>query len=121
MIRCGLRQTYDDLIHLHIVNMKRKDITIEDIEFNKWNYNHELKVLPLPDNCIWIEDPMWYDGICMYQAPDGTKYSKLAHIPIDDDEMCKRWKIYKVELARHSDEPFDYEYRILSERPDNAK
>ena len=99
--------------------MHRQDFSLEDVQHNRrLSKRKRTKPLELPEGTIWIEDPIWYDGICMYQAPDWTRYSKFAHIPIEEDEMCKWWKIYKVELARHSDEPFDYEYRILSERPD---
>ena len=99
--------------------MKRKDITFEDVEFNRRQFKHKIsEPLELPEGTIWIEDPIWYDGIYCYQAPDGTKYSKRAHIPIEEDEMCKYWNIYKVELVKHSDEPFDYDYKILSKRPD---
>jgi len=99
--------------------MHRQDFTLEDVQYNRrLSKRKRTKPLKLPDDVIWIEDPIWYDGIFCYQASDWTRYSRVAHIPIEKDEMCKWWYIYKVELVKHSNEPFDYDYKILSKRPD---
>lgn len=74
----------------------------------------------LPDGDIrWLEDVCWYDWIFCYEDKDTWKrYSKVAHIPIDIDEMCKYWEIYKVKLIKDGKWKFDYHYQILSSRPD---
>lgn len=72
----------------------------------------------LPEWSYGIEDPMWYDGICCRRDTKGNFYSKLAHIPIASDEICKYGRIYKVKLIRDGDGPFDYHYEVLSSRPD---
>jgi hypothetical protein len=72
----------------------------------------------LPDDIIWVEDPIWYDGICYYQDSKWNKYSTRAHILIDKDELCRYWYIYKVEEVKDWDWPYNYHYKILSKRVD---
>ena len=74
----------------------------------------------LPDDIIWIEDPIWYDGICMYQDSKWNKYSTRAYLPLDDDEMCRYWYIYKVKQIIDWDGPYNYHYEILSKRLDSS-
>lgn len=71
-----------------------------------------------PEGWMSIEDPMRYDWICLYQDKDGNRYSVWAHIPLEKDELCKLWYIYKVEQIRDWEWPFDYEYKIISWRED---
>lgn len=66
----------------------------------------------MPDNVMWVEVWWWYDWIACYQDKDWNRYSVQAHIPIESNELCKYWKIYKVEQVD------EYEYKILSERED---
>lgn len=75
--------------------------------------------LPEWDHIWIIEDPIWYDGFFCYQDMNTwQRYSKVAHIPLEKDEMCKYGKIYKVEQVRTWPGSFDYYYKILSERLD---
>lgn len=68
---------------------------------------------------IWVEDPLWYDWVCYYLDEKTKKrYSTRSYIEIDEDELCKYWKIYKVEQIKDWDEIFDYHYKIISERED---
>lgn len=60
---------------------------------------------------IWVEVLGWYDWIAFY-LDKGKKYSRVAHIPLEDDELCKYGKIYKVEQV------WDYDFKIISERED---
>ena len=67
----------------------------------------------------WIEEIYWYDGIAYYENKNTwQRYSKVAHIPLEKDEMCKHGKIYKVEQVKTWPRKYDYYYKILSERPD---
>lgn len=72
----------------------------------------------LPDDIIWIEDPIWYDGIYMYQDSKWNKYSTRAHLPLDDDEMCRYWYIYKVKQITDWEWAYNYHYEIISKRVD---
>lgn len=60
---------------------------------------------------IGVEVWWRYDWIAYY-LDKGKKYSRVAHIPIEEDELCKYGKIYKVEQIG------DYDFKIISERPD---
>ena len=68
---------------------------------------------------IWgYEDWNWYDGIAYYENINTKqRYSRKGY-PIDKDEMCKYWKIYKVKCERYWNGTFDYRWIILSSRPD---
>lgn len=72
----------------------------------------------LPEWDIWgIEYRWWYDWVACWEDRNTWKrYSVRAHIPIDDDELCRYGNIYKVE--HDWDDPFNFDYKILSERPD---
>lgn len=74
----------------------------------------------LPEwNIRGLEDPIRYDWVFCYEDKDTWKrYSTRAHIPIDIDEMCRYWDIYKVKLVEDGSWQFDYHYQILSSRPD---
>ncbi len=70
----------------------------------------------LPKGVWWIEVRWWYDWIAYYEDKNTwERFSKYAHIPIANDELCKYGKIYKV---RHSWEEYDYNFIIVSERDD---
>lgn len=72
----------------------------------------------MPDNVIWIEDWNWYDGVAYYlDESTWQRYSRNWY-PIANDEMCKYWKVYKVEEIVDWDWPFDYHYKIIAERLD---
>ena len=60
---------------------------------------------------IWVEVPWWYDWIAFF-LDKGKKYSRVAHLPLEDDELCKYWRIYKVKPIG------EYYFKILSERED---
>lgn len=96
--------------------MRRQDFTLEDIQFNRRISKH--KPLKLPDDCIWIEDVCWYDWICKYQDKEWNHYSLVAHVPLEDDEMCKYWYIYKVEYVKDGEGTFNYHYKVISKRVD---
>ena len=68
-------------------------------------------------NIRWIEVWWWYDWIAYYEDKDTwQKYSKVAHVPIDKDELCKYWYIYKV---RHNwEDKSNFDFEVLSRRPD---
>lgn len=70
----------------------------------------------LPKGVWWIEVWWWYDWIAYYEDKNTwERFSKYAHIPIANDELCKYGKIYKV---RHSWEQYDFNFIIVSERDD---
>ena len=71
----------------------------------------------MPENYIGVEDPIRYDGIAFYQDSEWNRYSRNLH-PIEKDEMCKYWKVYKVEETVDWDWPFDCHYKIIAERLD---
>ena len=61
---------------------------------------------------LWCEVRGWYDGIAYYVDKDGNKLSKIAKIPIADNELCKYgfiWKVIKTDPQT---------YMLLSCRPD---
>jgi len=70
----------------------------------------------LKEGVRWIEVWWRYDWIAYYEDKNTwERFSKYAHIPIANDELCKYGKIYKV---RHSWEQYDFNFIIVSERPD---
>lgn len=72
----------------------------------------------MPDNVIWIEDWNWYDWIAYYlDEATWQRYSRNWY-PIANDEMCKYWKVYKVEEIVDWEWQFDYHYKIIAERLD---
>lgn len=70
-----------------------------------------------PHWLMGYEDPIWYDGVAFYADNKSNKYSREGN-PIDKDEMCKPWVIYKI--IPHNEWPgrFDYSYQIIWARPD---
>jgi len=61
-----------------------------------------------------MEIPGWYDGVAYYyNINTWQRYSKAGY-PIDNDEVCRPWEIFKVEFY---DELW-CDYKILSRRPD---
>ena len=71
--------------------------------------------LDLPEWVIWVEIPWWYDGIA-YREERNTmrRFSRVAHIEIGPDEVCRYGKIYKVKFK----DVYGYEYDIIAERDD---
>ena len=61
---------------------------------------------------IPVEVRGWYDGISHYIDKNWNKFSKIAKLPMKENELCKHWKIYEVEEYK------PYYFRILTERDD---
>lgn len=61
---------------------------------------------------IAVEVRWRYDGISHYIDKDKNRFSRIAKLPMEKDELCKHWKIYKVEEYK------PYCFKILSERED---
>lgn len=59
-----------------------------------------------------VEVRWWYDGISHYIDKDKNRFSRIAKLPMEKNELCLHWKICKVEQMG------DYSFRILSERDD---
>ncbi len=59
-----------------------------------------------------VEVRWWYDGISHYIDKDKNRFSRIAKLPMEKDELCRHWKIYKVEECK------PYCFKILSERDD---
>ena len=97
--------------------MKRWDYTHKSIANHRLDHNKK-DTYTLPEDCIWIEDPMWYDGIYMYQDEAWNRYSTRAYKPLKKDEMCRYWYIYKVRLIIDWKWTYDYHYEIISRRED---
>ena len=72
----------------------------------------------VPKWWIGIEDPCWYDGICCWQDEEWNSYSRVALIPLKENEMCKYGKIYEVEQIIDWPWTYNYHYKILSSRED---
>lgn len=106
---------------LCIIIMHRWNYDYKEIQSNRDTYKRTLRVKPLPKDVIGCEDPIWYDGIFCYQTPDWKRYSTRAHIPLEKNEMCAYWMIFKVEKVDDWEWEFNYHYDILSSRPDNAE
>ena len=98
--------------------MHRWNYDYKEIQSNIEDYKRKLRVKPLPKDVIGVEDPIWYDGIFCYQTPDWKRYSTRAHIPLEKNEMCRYWYIYKVKQIIDWDGPYNYHYEILSKRVD---
>lgn len=64
------------------------------------------------NDLTWYEVWGWYDGIAYWTDKDGNRLSKIAKIPIADDELCRYGMICKVV------ETAPYTYKVLSTRPD---
>lgn len=67
----------------------------------------------------WVgwEDFNWYDWVAYYEDKEWNRYSRNGN-PIEKDEMCKYWKIYKVKMEKYWEWRWDYRWKILSERED---
>lgn len=61
---------------------------------------------------IPVEVRGWYDGISHYIDKNWNKFSKIAKLPMKENELCKWGKIYEVEEYK------PYYFKILSERDD---
>lgn len=66
----------------------------------------------IPADLIPVEVRWRYDGISHYIDKDKNRFSRIAMLPMEKDELCRYWKICKVEEY----EP--YCFRIISERDD---
>ena len=71
----------------------------------------------MPKDITGWEDWNWYDGIAYYEDKEWNRYSRNGN-PIEKDEMCKYWKIYKVRMEKYGEWKWDYRWKILSERED---
>ena len=73
--------------------------------------------LPEWNHIRWVEVWWRYDWVAYYENKETwERYSRVAHIPIGKDELCKYGYIYKVEHNRDDEHNFDF--KILSSRPD---
>jgi len=61
---------------------------------------------------IAVEVRWWADAISHYIDKDWNKFSRIAKLPMKENELCKWGKIYEVEEYK------PYYFRILSERDD---
>jgi len=67
----------------------------------------------LSDNKLcWVEIRWRYDWISHRVDDKWNKYSRIAKLNMEHNELCKHWKIYTVERI------WDYDFKILSERDD---
>ncbi len=65
------------------------------------------------ENRVSVEVVWRYDWTAYYYDPETKqRYSVVAHVPIKDDELCKRWMIYKIKQIDN------YEFKILDYRID---
>lgn len=91
----------------HIVDWKRTPI--------KWNVLRESEHWVFIDY-KWEElvrmKWMWLFNNEVECQERCNKYSKISQQPIAEDELCRYWKIYKVEAID------DYTYKNISERED---
>ena len=71
----------------------------------------------MPKDITGWEDRNWYDWVAYYEDKEWNRYSRNGN-PIEKDEMCKYWKIYKVRMEKYGKWQFDYRWIILSERED---
>lgn len=60
----------------------------------------------------WVEVRWRYDGIAYREDKDWNRFSRIAKIPIEKDELCRYWKICKIKNL------WEYEFKVLSERED---
>lgn len=70
------------------------------------------------ENIVGVEDRNWYDGIAYYEDIDTWQRYSRNGVPIEKDEMCRYWYIYKVKYVKDWEWRFEYHWEILSERPD---
>lgn len=63
---------------------------------------------------IGVEISGWYDWVAYYLNQKTWQRYSRTWLPIDIDEVCRPWGIYKVEFY---DKRWT-EYKILSSRPD---
>ena len=61
---------------------------------------------------IAVEVRWWAYAISHYVDKNWNKSSKIAKLPMKENELCKHWKIYEAEEYK------PYYFRILSERDD---
>lgn len=80
----------------------------DDIKF-LYSTTHQM---PSRGALTWVEVRWRYDWIAYRTNERGKKFSRDNKIPIADNELCKYGKIYKVKQIG------DYDFRIISERPD---
>lgn len=64
---------------------------------------------------IGVEIPWWYDWIAYYFNKETWQRYSRAWYPIENDEVCRYWEVFKVEFY---DKRW-IKYKILSRRPDN--
>lgn len=56
---------------------------------------------------------VWRDNSTAYlKDKDWNKFSMYAKVPMEDDELCSKWWIYKVERI------YTYTYKVVSKRED---
>ncbi len=67
------------------------------------------------NNLISVEVRWRYDWTAYRQDKDWNKFSRYARVPIQDDELCKSWWIYKVIAT------WPYEYKVISKREDKKR
>lgn len=73
--------------------------------------------LPEWNHIRWVEVWWRYDWVAYYENKETwERYSRVAHIPIGKDELCKYGYIYKVKHNR--DDEYNFDFKILSSRPD---
>ena len=64
------------------------------------------------DELTAVEVRWWADAISHYVDKDWNRFSRIAKLPMKENELCRHWKIYEVEEYK------PYYFRILSERDD---
>lgn len=67
----------------------------------------------VPSNWTGIEVLGWYDWIAYWIDDKWQRRSRVALIPIGENEMCKYGNIYKVSWSEE-----DNIYHIISQRED---
>ena len=69
----------------------------------------------MPEWVIGVEDWMWGDFLAFYlDESTWQRYSRKGY-PIENDEVCRYWEVFKVEFY---DKRW-IKYKILSRRPDD--
>lgn len=62
---------------------------------------------------VSVEVVWWYDWTAYYYDPEEKqRYSVVAHVSIKDDELCRRWMIYKTKQIGN------YDFKVLDYRID---
>lgn len=72
----------------------------------------------MPEDVIWVEVYNWYDWIAYYLDEKTWQRYSRNWFPIDDDEICKYWYVYKVECIKDWPEEYNYHFRVISRRED---